>query len=90
MRTPRPPILLRDVFEDVEAIHALFARHAPYELLQGRRQVMASALEQGMFILTAGPDFNIIRFIPPLIATIEEIDHGIDILDKALTAYEAL
>lgn len=52
--------------------------------------VRASALEQGMFILTAGPDFNIIRFIPPLIATIEEIDHGIDILDKALTAYEAL
>ena len=51
--------------------------------------VRASALEQGMFILTAGPDFNIIRFIPPLVASIEEIDYGIDILDKALTAYEA-
>jgi 4-aminobutyrate aminotransferase len=52
--------------------------------------VRASALEQGMFILTAGPDFNIIRFIPPLVASIEDIDYGIDILDKALTAYEAL
>jgi 4-aminobutyrate aminotransferase len=51
--------------------------------------VRDSALEQGMFILTAGPDFNIIRFIPPLVASLEEIDYGIDILDKALTEYEA-
>ena len=46
MRPPREPILIRDLFDDVDAIHALFERHAPYELLQGRRQVMASALEQ--------------------------------------------
>ena len=53
-----------------------------------RRSCASDALEQGMFILTAGPDFNIIRFIPPLVASIEEIDYGIDILDEALASYE--
>jgi len=50
MRSPRQPILIESVFEDVERIRALFARHAPYELLQGRRQVMSSALEQAAIV----------------------------------------
>ncbi|GEM_PF-325985 len=50
MRLPRSPILIESVFDDPERIHALFARHAPYELLQGRRQVMSSALEQAAIV----------------------------------------
>jgi hypothetical protein len=50
MRSPRPPILLEDVFDDVSKVHRLFSRHAPYELLQGRRQVMSSALEQAAIV----------------------------------------
>jgi len=44
--------------------------------------------ENGMFILGCGPDGNIIRFIPPLNVSTEELDRGIDIIDSALTNYE--
>ncbi|MEA2003066.1 MAG: aminotransferase class III-fold pyridoxal phosphate-dependent enzyme [Actinomycetota bacterium] len=47
------------------------------------------ALENNMLILPCGPDSNIIRFIPPLNVSTEELDLGIDILDAALTAYES-
>ena len=46
------------------------------------------AQRKGMFILACGPDANVIRFIPPLVVTPEELDLGLDILDEALTAYE--
>jgi len=51
--------------------------------------IEAHALEAGMFILNCGPDGNIIRFIPPLNVSMEGLDRGIDILDEALTRYEA-
>ena len=51
--------------------------------------VKQQALDTGMFILPCGPDGNIIRFIPPLNVTPEDLDHGIDILDEALASYEA-
>ncbi|HEX9854243.1 MAG TPA: aminotransferase class III-fold pyridoxal phosphate-dependent enzyme [Acidimicrobiia bacterium] len=47
------------------------------------------ARDEGMCILSCGPDGNIIRFIPPLNVSIEELDMGIDILARALAAYEA-
>ena len=50
MRPPKRPILIDEVFEDVEPIRALFAQHAPYELLQGRKQVMSGALEQAAIV----------------------------------------
>ncbi len=51
--------------------------------------VKGQALEEGMFLLSCGPDGNVIRFIPPLIVTPEELDTGIDIVDRALASYEA-
>ncbi len=51
--------------------------------------VKQQALEEGMFILSCGPSNNIIRFIPPLVTTMEDLDTGIDILDRALASYEA-
>ena len=38
-------------------------------------------------ILDCGPDGNVLRFIPPLNVTREELDLGIDAIDAALTAY---
>ena len=46
------------------------------------------AREHGLFLLDCGPDANIIRFVPPLCVTTEELDLGIDIIDAALSAYE--
>ena len=41
-----------------------------------------------LLILDCGPNGNVIRFIPPLCVTTEELDQGIDIIDAALAAYE--
>ena len=50
--------------------------------------ISAHALDAGMFILNCGPDGNIIRFIPPLNVSKDDLDRGIDILGDAIEAYE--
>ncbi|MGI9529070.1 MAG: aminotransferase class III-fold pyridoxal phosphate-dependent enzyme [Acidimicrobiia bacterium] len=51
--------------------------------------IAGHALDSGMFILNCGPDGNIIRFIPPLNVTREDLDTGIDILAAGIAKYEA-
>jgi len=51
--------------------------------------IRSFALEHDMMILVCGPDGNIIRFIPQLNVSIEDLDLGIDILADAIAAYEA-
>ena len=51
--------------------------------------IAARALDRGMFVLPCGPDENIIRFLPPLNVTVEDLDRGIDVLDEAMTDYES-
>jgi 4-aminobutyrate aminotransferase len=53
------------------------------------RAIEAYALDAGMFVLNCGPDGNIIRFIPPLNVSMEDLDRGIDILAAGIAAYEA-
>ena len=50
--------------------------------------ISAHALDRGMFILNCGPDGNVIRFIPPLNVSREDLDLGIDILAEGVAAYE--
>lgn len=52
------------------------------------KAVSAHAIENGLVILNCGPDGNIIRFIPPLNVSIDDLDRGIDIIDDALGSYE--
>lgn len=47
------------------------------------------ARDHHMFILDCGPNANVIRFVPPLCVTGEELDLGIDIIDAGLAQYEA-
>ncbi len=53
------------------------------------KPIASHAFEAGMFILNCGPDGNIIRFIPPLNVSIEDLDRGIDILAEGIARYEA-
>lgn len=46
------------------------------------------AREAGLFILNCGPDGNVIRFIPPLTVSADELDTGLDILAAGIAAYE--
>jgi 4-aminobutyrate aminotransferase-like enzyme len=44
--------------------------------------------EHHMLLLPCGPDENVIRFIPPLNVSTEELDLGIGHIADALEAYE--
>ncbi len=46
------------------------------------------ALERELIVINCGPDGNVIRFIPPLVTGIDELDTAIDTIDGALTEYE--
>src|SRR5665811_1579918 len=45
-------------------------------------------LEHELIIISCGLDGNVIRFIPPLITTMEELDQAIDTIEAGLDAYE--
>jgi 4-aminobutyrate aminotransferase len=49
----------------------------------------AYARDENLLILECGPYGNVIRFIPPLCVTSEELDQAIDVIDRGLTAYES-
>ena len=57
--------------------------------LHAYRHVKSHAVDNGLLILNCGPEGNIIRFIPPLITTTDELDRGIDILAQGLQSYES-
>jgi 4-aminobutyrate aminotransferase-like enzyme len=40
-------------------------------------------------IISCGPDGNVIRFIPPLVTTMEELDWALDLVDDGLTSWES-
>ncbi|MBU1866100.1 MAG: aminotransferase class III-fold pyridoxal phosphate-dependent enzyme, partial [Actinobacteria bacterium] len=46
------------------------------------------AREHGLLILDCGPDANVIRFVPPLCVTPEEMTEAIGIIDAGLGEYE--
>jgi 4-aminobutyrate aminotransferase len=53
------------------------------------KRVQAAALERRLLVLTAGTYVNVIRIIPPLVTTREEVELAVAILEESLTAAEA-
>ncbi|MPZ53259.1 MAG: aminotransferase class III-fold pyridoxal phosphate-dependent enzyme [Acidimicrobiia bacterium] len=45
-------------------------------------------IERELIVIDCGPDGNVIRFIPPLVTTMDELNWAVDLIDEALTAYE--
>jgi 4-aminobutyrate aminotransferase len=45
--------------------------------------------DRELIVISCGPDHNVIRFIPPLIVTRDELDWSIDLIDEGLTSWEA-
>ena len=56
---------------------------------QAFRYVEKYLHDRELILISCGPDHNVIRFIPPLITTREELDWSIDLVDEALTAWES-
>jgi 4-aminobutyrate aminotransferase len=50
------------------------------------KRVQAEALARRLIVLTAGTYVNVVRIIPPLITTAEEVDLALSILDESLAA----
>jgi len=48
--------------------------------------VQQACLAEGMLVLTCGPNGDVLRLIPPLTISDADLDHGLDILERALTA----
>jgi 4-aminobutyrate aminotransferase len=50
------------------------------------KRIQAEALARKLIVLTAGTYVNVVRIIPPLVTTSEEIDLALSILDDSLAA----
>ena len=53
------------------------------------KHVARYALERDLIIIPCGPDGAILRFIPPLVTTHEELDWAIDLVDAGLADWES-
>jgi 4-aminobutyrate aminotransferase len=56
--------------------------------LEAFKHVEKHAFDRDLIVLNCGPDRNVIRFIPPLITTREELDWALDLVDEGLTSWE--
>lgn len=52
------------------------------------KHVQKHAFDRELIIIECGPDANVLRFIPPLVTTREELDWAIDLVDEGLTSWE--
>ena len=48
------------------------------------RRILEVARERGLLLLRAGTHDNVIRLLAPLVATKEDLEHGVEILTTAL------
>lgn len=81
-------LYLYDRLEEIRANHPEIIDHRGIGFIQGLEfanpvgPIVAKLLEEGVITFTAGT--NVIRFIPPLIATKAHVDEMIEKLDKCL------
>ena len=54
------------------------------EVTESPSEIQNKALEKGLLVLTAGK--NVIRLLPPLIISKEEIKKGVEILEETITS----
>jgi 4-aminobutyrate aminotransferase-like enzyme len=48
------------------------------------RAITAAAFERGLILLTCGIYGNVIRLLPPLAASDDELERGLDVLEESL------
>jgi len=52
------------------------------------QHVAAHAFDRELIVIECGPDGNVLRFIPPLITTMDELDWAIDLVAEGLESWE--
>jgi 4-aminobutyrate aminotransferase len=85
-RTPHPAIAARhgDVVGEVRGLGAMLALELHEQTGDASKRVTTAARERGLVLLSCGLYGNVIRLLPPLSATDEELEQGLTILEEAL------
>ncbi len=75
---------------EVRGLGAMLAFELAEPNDRAAKAVTAAARGRGLILLSCGLYGNVIRLLPPLSATDEELDRGLTILDEALEAARSL
>jgi 4-aminobutyrate aminotransferase / (S)-3-amino-2-methylpropionate transaminase / 5-aminovalerate transaminase len=73
-----------DVVGEVRGLGAMLALELREQSGDASKRVTTAARERGLVLLSCGLYGNVIRLLPPLSATDEELDRGLAILEEAL------
>ena len=70
----------------MQAIELVKSQETKTPATDETRQITQYCYEHGLITITAGSYSNVIRILVPLVATNEQIDEGLDVLESALAA----
>jgi 4-aminobutyrate aminotransferase/(S)-3-amino-2-methylpropionate transaminase len=68
----------------MQAIELVQSQEAKVPATEETKQITQYCYEHGLITITAGTYSNVIRVLVPLVATKEQIDEGLDVLESAL------
>jgi 4-aminobutyrate aminotransferase-like enzyme len=71
---------------DVRGLGPMLAIEFAQKSGEVTKEVTTKARENGLLILSCGLYGNVIRLLPPLTATDEQLERGLDILEQAVIA----
>jgi 4-aminobutyrate aminotransferase/(S)-3-amino-2-methylpropionate transaminase len=70
----------------MQAIELVRSQESKTPATEETKQITQHCYEHGLITITAGSYSNVIRVLVPLVATNEQIDEGLDVLESALAA----
>lgn len=65
---------------DVRGLGAMMA----LELAEGTAEVVARCLERGVLVITAGHDGRVLRLLPPLVITDQQLDQALQVISEEI------
>ncbi len=65
---------------DIRGLGAMLAM----ELAEGAPEIVARCLENGVLVLTAGANGQVLRLLPPLVITDEQLNKALDVVEEAV------
>jgi 4-aminobutyrate aminotransferase-like enzyme len=71
---------------EVRGLGAMLALELREQSPELARAVTAAAFERGLLLLTCGLHGNVLRLLPPLTVTDEELERGLGLLEQSLAA----
>ena len=69
---------------ELRGLGAMLALELREQSPDAARATTAAAFENGLILLSCGLHGNVLRLLPPLTATVDELERGLDLLEEAL------